>query len=102
MLRGKGIEVLGFIDGAHANAGCIHVDLVDATRLLSEPPVGRERRQFEKFDQQGTVLTHCGSTATCSATTTARRPTLLIPCSDRFGGNLSGIFPVRSHFSIDE
>jgi hypothetical protein len=55
MLHGKGIEVLGFIDTAHASAGFIHVDLVNATRLLSKPPVSRERH-FQKFKQQGTVI----------------------------------------------
>lgn len=54
MLRGNGLKVLGFIDAAHANSGFIHVDLIDAARLLSEPPIGRER-QFDQFKQQGAV-----------------------------------------------
>ena len=54
MLRGNGVEVLGLIDAAHVHTGFIHVDLVDAARLLSEPPIGRER-QFEKFKEHGAV-----------------------------------------------
>jgi hypothetical protein len=71
MLRGKGIEVLGFIDAAHASAGFIHVDLVNATRLLSKPPVSRER-QFQKFKQQGTV----------DAIVTANRKTVIRQCEN--------------------
>src|SRR5271157_1900649 len=47
MLRGNGIEVLGFIDAAHASTGLIHVDLIDAARLLSrchDRPARRFRR----------------------------------------------------------
>src|ERR1700751_3019565 len=50
VLRGNGLDMLGFIDAAHANSGFIHVDLIDAARVLRQAPVGRER-QFEKFKQ---------------------------------------------------
>src|SRR5262249_35973686 len=56
VLRGNGVEVLGFIDATDAKTGFIHVDLVDAARILCEPPVGRER-QFQNFEQQGPVHT---------------------------------------------
>src|SRR5262249_52155707 len=44
-------QVGGVVDAQDADAAASHIDLVDAARILREPPIGRERL-IEKLQQE--------------------------------------------------